>query len=429
MSALDKAFIKAYTRDPSPPAAGTDDLPQGLAPSPYVDWYETVPSAPPDGPYAGGLVYRFDDALATAQAVRFAPHAAFPASPGSSDAAYVAPDQAPDVSAPPAAGAAEDLSAATPGGAAPQSAWADAAVAGKLAVFPPPSSPQAVSQQAEAVPDRPAPVSECSPAGNAQNTSAATLPGPTAVEPQQALKLRTIFSTADTDGRAGADAAFSPDWEVDRLAWPPICERLLETEQRYFRSVGQRLKAATQDGHHVVLITGARRGEGRTTLALCLARCAAGAGVPTALVDADLKNPQIGSRLGIETPCSWREVVTGKSPLSEAAVSSLEDHLTLFPLIRAEDDDVAAGDPSCMAVLQSIARHYPLVIVDMGPLGSDGGHLFATDADCPIDTAIVVRDLRNTTEKKAVATAEALLRGGVPAVGIAENFRAADGAA
>jgi Mrp family chromosome partitioning ATPase len=241
------------------------------------------------------------------------------------------------------------------------------------------------------------------------------------------LKLRAIFATADGDSAAAADPAFSPDWEVDRLAWPPICERLLETEQRYFHSVGQRLKAATQDGHHVVLITGARRGEGRTTLALCLARCAAEAGVPTALLDADLKNPQIGSRLGIETPCGWREVVTGKAPLSEAAVSSLEDHLTLFPLTSAEAAEVTAGDPACVAVLQGIARHYPLVIVDMGPLGSDGAHLFATDEACPIDTAIVVRDLRNTTEKKAVATAESLLRGGVPAVGIAENFRAAEG--
>ena len=213
------------------------------------------------------------------------------------------------------------------------------------------------------------------------------------------------------------------------MSWPPICERLLEAEDRYFQSVGQRLKAATQDSHHVVMITGARRGEGRTTLALCLARCAAQAGVATALVDADLKNPQLGSRLGMETPCGWLQVVAGKAPLSEAAVSSLEDHLTLFPLTSAEDADVAPGDPSCVAVLQSIARHYPLVIVDMGPLGSDGSHPFATDEDCPIDTAIVVRDLRNTTEKKAVATAESLLRGGVPAVGIAENFRAADGSA
>ena len=201
---------------------------------------------------------------------------------------------------------------------------------------------------------------------------------------------------------------------------------MLESEKRYFRSVGQRLKDATQDSHHVVMITGARRGEGRTTLALCLARCAAQAGVATALVDADLENPQLGSQLGMETPCSWLEVVAGTSPLSEAGVSSLEDGLTLFPLTNSEDLETPAGDEPLTAVLRAIATHFPLVIVDTGPMVSDDRHPFASGDDCPIDTAIVVRDLRNTTEKKALATAQLLQRRGVPAVGIAENFRDPD---
>jgi Mrp family chromosome partitioning ATPase len=244
---------------------------------------------------------------------------------------------------------------------------------------------------------------------------------PAADSPQRALKLPSIFTTADSE--AEAKPAFAPDWEVDRLAWPTVCERLLETEDRYFRSVGQRLKEATQDSHHVVMITGARRGEGRTTLALCLARCAAQAGVSVAVVDADLENPQLGNQLGMETPCSWLEVVAGKSPLNEAAVSSLEDGLTLFPLTGAEDLEAEAGESQLTGVLRTIASHFPLVIIDTGPLGSDERHPFASDEDCPIDTAIVVRDLRNTTEKKAIATAELLQRSGVPAVGIAENFR------
>jgi Mrp family chromosome partitioning ATPase len=222
------------------------------------------------------------------------------------------------------------------------------------------------------------------------------------------------------------DQTFAPDWEVDRLVWPTICERLLETEKLYFRSVGQRLKDATQDSHHVVMITGARRGEGRTTLALCLARCAAQAGVAVALVDADLENPQLGNQLGMETPCSWLEVVTGRSPLNEAAVASLEDGLTLFPLTSSEDLETPVDDEPLTAVLRAIAAHFPLVIVDTGPMVADDRHPFATGDDCPIDTAIVVRDLRNTTEKKALATAQLLQRRGVPAVGIAENFRDPD---
>jgi Mrp family chromosome partitioning ATPase len=410
MSALDKAFIKAYTKDPSPAAAGREDDAAGLARSPYVDWYETVPAGSPDGPYGGDLVYRIEDAHAGPQGLRLAPHTAFAASPTYSDPAYVSPYHAPSSPAPPTAEAARTA----------------AALPGTPAVLPPPCPPPAARVQAEAAPQDPDVIAERSADSDSQTTRATSPRGDSAsaLEPQRTLKLRTIFTTAEADTEA--EPAFSPDWEVDRLSWPPICERLLEAEERYFHSVGQRLKAATQDSHHVVMITGARRGEGRTTLALCLARCAAQAGVSTALVDADLKNPQLGSRLGMETPCGWLQVVADQAPLSETAVSSLEDRLTLFPLTGSEDLEVVPGDPSCVAVLQTIAAHYPLVIVDTGPLGSDGRHLFAADEECPIDTAIVVRDLRNTTEKKALATAESLQRSGVPAVGIAENFREAD---
>lgn len=257
-----------------------------------------------------------------------------------------------------------------------------------------------------------------------RESQAASSPPPSPVGSQRAQKLPSIFPVPDP--KVDAKQTLTPDWEVDRLVWPTICERLLETETLYFRSVGQRLKDATQDSHHVVMITGARRGEGRTTLALCLARCAAQAGVAVAVVDADLENPQLGNQLGMETPCSWLEVVAGKSPLNEAAVSSLDDGLTLFPLTGSEDLETIGDDAPLTAVLRAIAAYFPLVIVDTGPLGSDDRHPFATGEDSPIDTAIVVRDLRNTTEKKALATAELLQRRGVPAVGIAENFRDPD---
>jgi Mrp family chromosome partitioning ATPase len=255
------------------------------------------------------------------------------------------------------------------------------------------------------------------------NDQAPMAPPPAADCPSEApSELPSLLALADLPVDQEFAQAFAPDWEVDRLAWPAICERLLESEARYFGSVGQRLKEATRDSHHVMLISGTRRGEGRTTLALCLARCAAEAGIAVAVVDADLENPQLGSRLGIEPSCSWLQVVAGKSPLNEAAVLSLADGLTVFPLTGWEDA-LPRGDPRCCTVLQAIAAHFPLVIVDTGPLAADGQHLFSTADDSPIDTAIVVRDLRHTTEKRTLAAAALLQRGSVPAVGIAENFR------
>ena len=161
-------------------------------------------------------------------------------------------------------------------------------------------------------------------------------------------------------------------------------------------------------------------------MAMCLARCAAEAGIKVALVDADLHNSQLGTRLGIETPCNWLDVVAAHASLREAAVSSVEDRLTLFPLTDQESVDIPPGDGRLIMFVRRISAHYPLVIIDTGPLESDETHLFESEAACPIDTAIVVRDLRNTAEQGAVATAQRLQQGGIQAVGIAENFRATE---
>jgi Mrp family chromosome partitioning ATPase len=238
----------------------------------------------------------------------------------------------------------------------------------------------------------------------------------------QPLGLPSAFEALAGEAQNQLEAeTFSPDWEVDRFAWPEICESLLQLESGYFHHVGERLKTATENGRHVLMITGSRQGEGRTTLALCLARCAAEAGVKVALVDADLKNPQLGTRLGMDTPCSWLEVIVGKAPLKETAVASIDDRLTLFPLASSEYVDMP--DKRLISLLQRISRHYPLVIVDVGPLEAEDYHPFADADTCPVDAAIVVRDMRHTTAQKTAATAERLQESGIQAVGIAENFK------
>jgi Mrp family chromosome partitioning ATPase len=250
-----------------------------------------------------------------------------------------------------------------------------------------------------------------------------TLRSAAAVRLPASLELPTMFQpSASEEAEEAVPKDLTPDWEVDRFAWPSVCERLLATRSRYFQHVGRRLKAAIEDNHHVLLVTSSRRGEGRTTLALCLARCAAEAGVKVALVDADVRNPELSTRLGLETPCSWLEVLAGKAALREAAVASVEDHLTLFPLIRAEEAATAAQDGRFAAVLRQMSTHFPLLIMDSGPVTDDSLDPFRERDDCLIDTAIIVRDLRNTTEKKALATAQQLQQSGIPAVGIAENF-------
>jgi Mrp family chromosome partitioning ATPase len=215
---------------------------------------------------------------------------------------------------------------------------------------------------------------------------------------------------------------FSPGWEVDRFTWPELCGRLIDLQRRYFRHVGEQLSAASTKSHHVVLVSGTRRGEGRTTLALCLAHSVSAAGVDVAVVDADWQNPQLGNRLGVETPCSWTEVLEGKRTLSEAAVTAVEERVTLFPLKPSSHrpDSIGVGRPSEM--VRRISNHFPLVIIDAGPLDGQATPPFVCGKDGFVDAAIIVRDLRYTSHQEALASARCLQRSGIAAVGIAENF-------
>ena len=432
MSVLDKAFIKAYRKDRSSPRETPGRRDQEASGHENATGDEAIaPAACPDGFSFGNTVYRVDPCHAGQLEQNLQPHVEFAPAGGFADLAYVSPYHDP-----PQAEFAEpsETPATDTGLAEPESEQAETQTAeSNVSAAADPAPPQEDAATAEiadaAVEDAPIDLPEPPAPELPQHEVVQSLKDAAAITLPPTLELPSVFLAPDDEAQQDPPDAdsedFSPEWEVDRFVWPSICERLLETQSRYFGHVGQRLMAATNENHHVIMISGSRRGEGRTTLAMCLARCATEAGVQVALVDADMQNPELGSRLGMETPCSWLEVFAGKAVLSEVAVSSVEDHLTLIPLSGSEHVNIAAGDRRLISLLRKISAHFPLVIVDAGPVSSQDSHLFDGDEVCPVDTAIVVRDLRNTTEKEAMATAEGLQRSGIQAVGVAENFRAA----
>jgi Mrp family chromosome partitioning ATPase len=213
-----------------------------------------------------------------------------------------------------------------------------------------------------------------------------------------------------------------PVWEVDRFQWPITVERLTADKSGYFAQAGERLVAAVRDGLRTLAITGSRRGEGRSTLALCLARAAAKAGIQVAVIDADFARPQLAGKIGLEITHGWQDAATGLIPLSEAAVRSLTDNITVLPLeASAARGQLALSDPRVTATLRAAAATFELVIVDLGPLPTDE-ELFPEGEGCPFDAAIVVRDLRYASAAESADVGERLYAAGIEAVGVAENF-------
>ncbi len=213
-----------------------------------------------------------------------------------------------------------------------------------------------------------------------------------------------------------------PVWEVDRFLWPVTCEKLLQDES-YFAEAGEKLLAATRDGLKSLAITGSRRGEGRSTMALSLARSAAKAGLSVAVVDSDFARPQMAEMIGLEVAHSWSEAALGKIPLSEAAIKSLEDKITVLPLeASAAVSGLSLADPRVTATLRALNATFDLVILDLGPLTPGNEPLFPVGEACPVDAAVVVRDLRYASLSETQAIGQRLHAAGLEAVGIAENF-------
>jgi Mrp family chromosome partitioning ATPase len=74
--------------------------------------------------------------------------------------------------------------------------------------------------------------------------------------------------------------------------------------------------------------------------------------------------------------------------------------------------------------LQRVAKHYDLVVLDMGPLTADAHYVYQPSGggESAVNAAIVVRDCRRTSEASTLAAVLQLKNLGVQAVGIAENY-------
>lgn len=219
---------------------------------------------------------------------------------------------------------------------------------------------------------------------------------------------------------------FVAAWEVDAFQWPSGCNELLESCHDEFHLAAARFRTATIEGLRVLAVTSLLRREGRSTVAMALARAAAMEGIRVALLDADLDHPNLGSALGFQASVGWPDVLRENIPLSEAAVNSLADRLTLFPLANPPRRwPMALNTPEVSRLLRDLGQTFELVIVDLGPLAGPASRGFEVGDSCPIDAALLVQDVRITTSDQARISAYGLRQAGIGAVGIIENFAAA----
>lgn len=189
--------------------------------------------------------------------------------------------------------------------------------------------------------------------------------------------------------------SFEPVFEVDAFRWPKAAEQLLAKHHDLLVPVVEQLIAASEEGRSLVGIAGSRPGVGCTTVQMCLARMIAAAGKAVVMVDADFASGNLARTLGLEFDAGWEDALTGKAPLAECVVRSIDDRMAVLPL-----GDLTHSTGELLSSIQTsisagvLRYHYDLTLFDLGAAGQAAQIAAAQSIfqQCRLDSSMIVAD-------------------------------------
>jgi Mrp family chromosome partitioning ATPase len=216
---------------------------------------------------------------------------------------------------------------------------------------------------------------------------------------------------------------FNPIWEVDQLQWPEVCVKLMDAKMDSLNHVTKHLSEACQEGLQVLAVTSPEGGEGRTTVACCLAMLAGSRGLKVAIVDGDIENPTLSLQTNLEIDNDWQAAILNHLPLEEVSVHSIDDQITLVPLLGPVDQtELPNTDQRIADMLLELTESFDLVILDIGHMNSPNGLMSTLAEQGIINAAIAVVDNRNSSTQRIETCIRRIRQSGVSSIGIVENF-------
>jgi capsular exopolysaccharide synthesis family protein len=188
-----------------------------------------------------------------------------------------------------------------------------------------------------------------------------------------------------------------------------------------FRSLYTNIRLlSSQKPIYSLAISSAVPADGKTTIAVYLAQTAAAIGQRVLLVDADLRFPQLHSRLSLPNVQGLSETIATDLDLNDAIQQSpLYDNLFVLTAGRILSDPIKLLSSDRMQYLmEQFQARFDLVIYDMPPLlGLGDGNLLAANAD---GTLLVV-GLEQTDRSQLMKALEGLKISGASILGIVAN--------
>ncbi|NOY41840.1 MAG: P-loop NTPase [Planctomycetes bacterium] len=218
---------------------------------------------------------------------------------------------------------------------------------------------------------------------------------------------------------------FEPAFEVDAFRWPVVTDELLSTHGELFTPVVEQLLAASEAGQSMVGIAGATPGVGCSTVHMCLARLLAVSGKSVALVDSNFAAANLAITLGLEFDSGWEDVLTGKIPLAECVVRSVEDRMALLPLSRRSELPASLLSSIQTSVIAGVLRyHYDVVLFDLGAAGRDSQLAVAQQIveQCRLDASIIVANTASESTESDYEINALMTVLGTSCLGVIGNF-------
>ncbi|HEX7447820.1 MAG TPA: P-loop NTPase [Pirellulales bacterium] len=214
----------------------------------------------------------------------------------------------------------------------------------------------------------------------------------------------------------------TPALELEHFDWPPLIPSLREALADAWDSLLEQVLR----GAHTVLVTGCRRGEGRTSVALLMASMLAAEGTRVGLLDADFAKPGLAAQLGVLTSTCWNQTIAQRLPVTEAMIESLSDRVILLPLGEPSGPPSPIAAASLRAAAAALRAHCELVCIDAGPQMDAGDAAIEALLGAELDAALVVRDARHSRLQQSHAVGRRLAQAGVDRWAILENFARAN---
>ncbi len=218
-------------------------------------------------------------------------------------------------------------------------------------------------------------------------------------------------------------ALSTASWEVPSFIWPVITNQLLGEPGGSIASLSNTVAGMMSTTAKRLAVTGTGDGVGCTTIAMCIARRFAKQGKRVLLVDADLAQPKLAMRVGLQQRLSWLQALSNRRPVGDVVVSSTQDHVCVMPLApivsrvswnRKIYDHLGR-------MLGALSSEFDLIVLDMGNATQMMSETTAPDAIA--DGVVLVSSENLTTTVEFQRTQAGLLSFGVNHMVVAQNFK------